>query len=82
MCSPDEVKCFVCGNWFNKSAGSTQCTECGDWKCTSCGECMCNLTTNEKNIVMCMIETYEKQIAKLTGEDYDFGVHAKLILTK
>ncbi len=61
MCSPIEVKCFKCGNWFKKTKKTIRCKKCKDWKCPYCNYCICNFKHKEtKKAIMAMLATYER----------------------
>lgn len=78
MCSPNRIKCFKCFEWFEKSENQKECEKCGDFKCPKCGACMCDLTTNEKKIVMAMIHTYENFMKEKFNVNYNFDKHKKV----
>ncbi|MFH1607995.1 MAG: hypothetical protein ABIA78_02580 [archaeon] len=79
MCRPNKVRCFKCFEWFDKEKQKVeQCKKCGDFKCPLCSACMCDLTKEEKRVVMAMIHTYENFLNEKYGEDYDFEVHERV----
>ena len=79
MCSPRDINCFNCNNWFIRDK-SKECEKCGEIICPHCNSCLCKMTDETKKAVIAMIKTYENFLSKkFRKQEYNFNKHNRIL---